>query len=289
MMVLVLTLVICVGVAVFAYIYVKKLSETQESVESNTAAIGTERKNRLGSFKVLVDEVNSANKDMTGSIMKKVDENTKNMTDMSDTLASTEGIFAMDGNDSSVNIFDKPGHSLPNLKVMKRLFATAGMTVEDVDEDGTNVKICGKATAEDSAARCIEFPDSAGDTVLRGIGKTGRIKVDDMLTADKGITTSNVTVPSGGGILSDGDILIQGRGGSEGKMVIGDKKLVSTFSDGVEYTASKFTVSGELRAGKVIVPVSSELGVGQEGQIIVTPAGIMVYQGSLWHEVPFST
>lgn len=282
-------LVLCAGAAFFGYMYVKKLGETDENVKNNSNAITNERKDRMGNFKTLVDEVNRANKKITTGLNSKIGKNTDTLTSLGDRIDSTNGIFtlsASSGDEEPVNIFDKPGHSLPNLNIMKRLIATSGVTVEDVNADGAQVKICGNVA---DASKCIEFPNADGDTVLRGIGSSGKLRVNGVLNVDDGIVTNSITVTNGGGILSDGDIQIQGKGGSRGSILVGDKKLRTVFDEGMTFETSILDVEGTLKASRVIIPTGSAYETGQEGQMIVGPTGIKVFHNSEWREIPYTT
>jgi hypothetical protein len=184
---IVLAFIAIIGVGIYFYMEMKDHKETNNNdFEKVSKTIDDEKKVRLGNIKYVVDQVNETNEEMDTLYTKRFDEIEKSTTGFGKLIKT---------GDSNSDVKDVTDPQSINL--MKRVSVIGGMTIKDLQSTTptsiTQFKACGAGT---NATQCIEFPDSNGNTVLKGItGSNSSVVSKSLFKADAGaIITGDLQV-----------------------------------------------------------------------------------------------
>jgi hypothetical protein len=171
------------GYFVYDYIQYKKtleseLEDTKKNIVATKTDIANEKKTRLGNLKHVVDQVNDTNLDIYNTFTSNAMD-TRTITDsLTDTqskmLNGLNSVIRFSnatvgaGANPSVNIIDLPGSPTVNMELLKQVNVLNGMTFKELSAT-KNVKFCGLASDANTPARCMEFPNADGKTVLTNL------------------------------------------------------------------------------------------------------------------------
>lgn len=190
--ILLLVLIILGFGGYFAYDYMKhkkdledELTITKKNIASNQSSIELETKTRVGNIKYVVDQVNTTNLDIYNTFSSNAVKN-KEITDnlafsQSNLLTGLNSVMRFStatvsgGTAPSIQITDLPGAPTVNMELLKQVNVLNGMTFKELSST-KNVKFCGLANG--ATPRCMEFPNSAGDTVLRNLELDKKLVLD---------------------------------------------------------------------------------------------------------------
>ncbi len=181
----------------------RQKQELADKLNSTNAALQSEKSDRISNVKYVVDQVNEVNDDIYKSVnttlqqdKQKIDALTTAHSDLTTSLnafmaaSPTSTAYASSVNSASIPITEHKEVINPDLRFLKRVSVTKGMTVSDVDYDKSpinDVKICSKV----DPSNCLRIPDAKGNTVLTSVIPGKSI----VLKGNVGINTDNATVP----------------------------------------------------------------------------------------------
>lgn len=220
----VLALIAIVAASIYFYNEMKDHKSTNNSdFEKINKNIEEEEKTRLGNIKYVVNEVNRINKDMDTEYMAEI----KQLKD----IDTGFGKLIMTGSDTSpteIRVTADP----QQINLMKHVSMVGGMSIKDLQGTASTTlpakqfKACGTGTGVDK--KCIEFPNSEGDTYLTGLnGENSSVVSGSLFKANIGAhitgilktdtinnlsTASNLTIENVNGrnvIIKSGDNKIE--------------------------------------------------------------------------------
>jgi hypothetical protein len=197
----VLAFVAIAGVGIYYYIDMKDHKATNSTdFDKVTKKIDEEKNTRLGNIKYVVDQVNTTNEAMDKEYGGKIAALEKADTGF--------GKLIKTGPDGApTEIKDTPNPE--NINLMKHVSMIGGMSIKDLQQIASatlpakTFKACGTGPNK----KCIEFPNSNGDTYLTALNGTGKAVVSgSVFKAKEGLKTdtinnlttgSNLTISTG--------------------------------------------------------------------------------------------
>lgn len=181
----------------------RQKQELADKLNSTNAALQSEKSDRISNVKYVVDQVNEVNDDIYKSVnttlqqdKQKIDALTSAHSDLTTSLnafmaaSPTSTAYASTVNSASIPITEHKEVINPDLRFLKRVSVTKGMTVSDVDYSNSpinDVKICSKV----DPSNCLRIPDAKGNTVLTSVIPGKSI----VLKGNVGINTESASVP----------------------------------------------------------------------------------------------
>lgn len=187
-LVIVILVVLIMVVVYYMYdYYYYKLDVAGEFVKTHQQ-VDTEKGERLGDVKSVVDQVNVAHDGIYDEFQKtKLDINatTSNLSALTMGLNSAMSFRAGDKN---IAIRDIPGATNPDMNLLTHVSSLGGLTIKDLDKSKP-FKICGKENPD----QCIEIPDANGNIYLRNLYGDRAIALDGhtMVNAPLSITDAS--------------------------------------------------------------------------------------------------
>lgn len=152
-----------------------------DKINATNSAIQSEKSDRISNVKYVVDQVNEVNDDIYKSINSSIHEDRQKLTNLTDAhtdlvtsvnqfmaAAPTSTSYASSASSASIPISEHKEVINPDLRFLKRVSVTKGMTISDVDYNTTPVndlKICSKV----DPSNCLRIPDKNGNTVLTSV------------------------------------------------------------------------------------------------------------------------
>lgn len=177
----IIAIILVIAMSIYFYIDMKDHKTTNttefEYVKKN---IEDEEKTRLGNIKYVVEQVNLKNQAIDT-------EYNARFNTLEDNVLGFGKLIKTENGTKSISEVAYP----QSIDLMKRVSVIGGMTIKDLQK-GTSFKACGK---DSNVGACIEFPNSDGDTVLKGItGPTSSVISESHFKALAGatITASNL-------------------------------------------------------------------------------------------------
>lgn len=160
----VLALIAIVGASIYFYIEMKDHKATNNTdFEKVTKNIEEEEKTRLGNIKYVVDQVNDTNKAMDEEYMAEIAK-----------LKEFDTGFGKLIQASGSNItIGEPGGDISKIKLMKDVSVIGSMSIKDLEIAARTTSSTTPSFKACGGAKCIEFPNSTGDTYLVGITGDG--------------------------------------------------------------------------------------------------------------------
>lgn len=249
-------------------------------INSTNVAIQAEKSDRISNVKYVVDQVNEVNDDIYKSINSSIQQDKQNINNLTEShselvtsmnqfmaAAPSSTAYASGVNHASIPITEHKEVIDPDLRFLKRVSMTKGMTVSDVDFDGgplNDVKICSKV----DPANCLRIPDANGNTTLTSVipGKAIVLKGNVAVNRD----TANVPLHVNGDVsISYGKALHFGAEHAS-KWKNGTSKAIQCSWDGGNDVLTFFT-PGSVSA----TPKMSILSNGRVGVNIAKPIALM--------------
>ena len=189
----VLALIAIVGACIYFYIDMKDHKATNNTdFEKINKNIESEQTTRLGNIKYVVDQVNTKNAEMD-----------KEYTDKLDLLGKTDTGFgtliaAENSSGSNIAMKDVTADNASKIKLMKDVSVIGSMSIKDLQSTSSSsrpmktFKACGIGTGVGATEKCIQFPDSSGDTYLTAFDSNNSVVSDSVFKAKSGILTDNI-------------------------------------------------------------------------------------------------
>jgi hypothetical protein len=197
--VLLLFLILAVaGVVTYLGVTFKKdLVNAQDSWKKVDDKVASETNDRLANVTYVVDQVNHVN----GSIYKATMSNQSSIGSLNSSVTDQMGKMAatttglrtdVDVLKNGFNTFlsfsssatpgapsvafgDLPGATSPDVRLIKHVTSTMGLTAKDLSANGNTVNMCGTGP---NSSKCIKFPDANGNTYLTTLEGNGKIVLD---------------------------------------------------------------------------------------------------------------
>lgn len=141
--------------------------------------LDTERKDRLGNVRYVVDSVNTVNTDIFHTFNSNVirqNEKVAASTSMTSNLSvGLDSLFKLNTSGASFIPFSSLPGSVPvtDLQLIKHVTAISGMTMKDLSSNN-QFTMCSSGPNP----RCIQFPDANGNTLLTNIHSDKNIVLD---------------------------------------------------------------------------------------------------------------
>lgn len=170
--------------AVVTYLIIDMNRQKQvlaDKINAAHEAVQSEKSDRMSNVKYIVDQVNETNDDIYKSISNTVQEDKQNIKTLTNShtdlvtsvnqfmaAAPTSTGYASTASSASIPISEYKEVINPDLRFLKRVSVTKGMTVSDVDFNNgpiNDVKICSKV----DPSNCLRIPDAKGNTVLTSV------------------------------------------------------------------------------------------------------------------------
>lgn len=155
--------------------------------DNSAKSLETERKDRLGNVRYVVDSVNTVNTDIFNTFNSNVarqNEQVAAATARTSNLSSgLDSFFKLTGAGGNAITFGSLPGTVPvtDMGLIKHVTAISGMTIKDLSSSNNQFTMCGTGTNP----RCIRFPDSDGNTYITN------------LQSDKGILMDGPTTMTG--------------------------------------------------------------------------------------------
>jgi hypothetical protein len=182
-----------IGLSVYFFIDYNKHKDTNtKDFEEVDKDLVNEKETRLANLKYVVDQVNDTNKTMDDTYTKRfdtVETDLKKNIDNYTKFESGFGSIIQARGSTNVTIPVTQLSTLPatDVQLMKHVSFLGGATIKDLQvADAKAMKICGvKGDATDP--RCIQFPNSDGDTYITNIVKDKSIVLDGPVKTKGGV------------------------------------------------------------------------------------------------------
>ena len=231
--VMLLALLGLIGVLVYVLrdYYVHKESNVSDFSKA-TSDIASERTDRLGNLKYIVDQVNTVNDDIYATLAKSAADSASNVTTLTGAqgrlvsgldsfvrFTSNESVFAGAGGFSplggqqvpgsgafgsgapspSFSIMNLPGTAGASPQLIQHTSFLSGITARDLRAgSAATAQFCAPAATPGGAPRCIQFPNSDGDTYLTPLADGKSILLDGPVQARGQLTFASAESGSGG-------------------------------------------------------------------------------------------
>lgn len=176
----------------FIYDYLDYKNKTSTDINTANSAITSEGKERLGNLAYVVNQVNTVNDDIYGTLSSNIVFTNSNVNIQSKKTDSLVNSFSsiMSFNNlvspNNINIFDLPGSPANiNINLLKRVTATMGLTASNLTP-ANSAEFC-------SSSACIKFPDANGNTFLTPLTKDGKVVLDGSIRVNNDMTFGGAT------------------------------------------------------------------------------------------------
>jgi hypothetical protein len=187
-----------IGFTVYFFIdYYNHKKDNTKSFDTVDTNLKAEKTDRLGNLKYVVDQVNKTNETMDADYLKRFDtieDNVESHINKYNAFESGFGSIIRTRNASSnVTLQVTQLANLPatDVDLIKHVSFLSGATIKDLVADPANpnqrFKVCGAG----STGRCIELPNSEGDTYLTSLDGTKSIVFDAPVKAYNSIDLYN--------------------------------------------------------------------------------------------------
>ena len=179
----------------FVYDYLDYKNKTTSDINTANSAITAEGKERLGNLAYVVNQVNTVNDDIYGTLTSNIvftNSNVDIQTKKTDNLVNSFSkvmTFNTIGSTPSISLFDLPGTpGNINMNLLKHVTATMGLTASNLTP-GAPAEFC-------SATGCVKFPDSSGNTFLGPLTTGGQVVLDGAVRVNNGVTFGGTGAPA---------------------------------------------------------------------------------------------
>lgn len=170
------------GVVVFfIYDYYKHKDNNDKDFKAANTKVDVEKSDRLSNLKFVVDQVNDVNADIYNTMSSNVLGLQSNITAMAETTSNVDAGVAsflqftnnrFSANPAQLKITELPGAVDPDIQLIQHVSALMGITASDLN--ATNAaKFCNQ-----DKSRCIQFPDTNGDTYLTSLNTNNNLVMD---------------------------------------------------------------------------------------------------------------
>lgn len=283
--VMVVLILAIVGFVIYLFIdYNKhKESNTTEFQKVDTE-LKTEKEDRLGNLKYVVDQVNTTNQSMDTEYVKRFDtleDSLEASINKYNAFESGFGSIIRTRNASSnVTLEVNKLSTLPatDIDLIKHVNMISGATIKDLTNDATKpnmrVKFCG--TGADS--RCIQLPNADGDTYITSLNANKSIVFDAPIKAFNSFDLYNNV-----GVGTTAAPTMSLRSGTDNSTHI---DLATDSSLVVKSTLADKTTSELITIGKDTTAIKNRLalekgvvGIGSTGVIRYNENGIVIEPG----------
>lgn len=189
----VLALIAIVGACIYFYVDMKDHKATNNTdFEKINKNIESEQTTRLGNIKYVVDQVNTKNAAIDKEYTDKLDLLGKTDTGFG-TLIAAENLGG-----SNISMKDVTVDNTSKIKLMKDVSVIGSMSIKDLEianrtstSTKASFKACGAGTGSDM--KCIQFPNSEGDTYLTALSTGKNVVSGSVFKANEGILTDTIT------------------------------------------------------------------------------------------------
>lgn len=179
----------------FVYDYLDYKNKTSTDINTANTAITAEGKERLGNLAYVVNQVNTVNDDIYGTLTSNIVFTNSNVSVQSkktdDLINSFSKVMTFNtiGSTPSISLFDLPGTpGNINMNLLKHVTATMGLTASNLTP-GAPAEFC-------SATGCVKFPDSSGNTFLGPLTTGGQVVLDGAVRVNNGVTFGGTGAPA---------------------------------------------------------------------------------------------
>jgi len=204
----VLAILSLIGLSIYFYMDVDKHKvENVKDLNAVKTDITGEKNDRLGNLAYVIDQVNVINKDIKTTYDTANAKITTNVTNLGTRIDGVESGFgsllSIRSGSSNIPLSSLASVSQPNIDLIKNISVLGGMNIKDV-QASKQFKVCG---GTGTAERCIQFPNSEGDTYLTNLF-SGKSLVFDAPSKFNGLTkfSDNVNITSSLGFLEASDV-----------------------------------------------------------------------------------
>jgi|APGre2960657373_1045057.scaffolds.fasta_scaffold13513_2 hypothetical protein len=305
--VMLLALMGLIGVLVYVLrdYYVHKESNASDFSKA-TSDIASERTDRLGNLKYIVDQVNTVNDDIYATLAKSAADSSSNVTTLTGSqgrlvsgldsfvrFTSNESVFVgADGVTTlggqqvpgafgagapspSFSIMNLPGTSGASPQLIQHTSFMSGMTARDLRAgSAATAKFCAPGPTG-FGSRCIQFPNSDGDTYLTTLENGKSIVLDGPVKVTNELTFG-VPGPVGGG----GASMFSSRDNSFGLNVMSTKTSIGPdlFAAGavLEVRGSQYAGDVPLLRVSTATNASEAILVSANGDVSVSSLSLRV-------------
>lgn len=182
----------------FVYDYLDYKNKTSTDINTANSAITAEGKERLGNLAYVVNQVNTVNDDIYGTLTSNIVFTNSNVSVQSqktdklvNSFSSIMSFGTLGSGGSNISLFDLPGSpGNININLLKKVTATMGLTANNLTP-GAPAEFC-------SATGCVKFPDSSGNTFLGPLTNGGQVVLDGAVRVNSNVTFGGVGSPSFG-------------------------------------------------------------------------------------------
>jgi len=199
--IIIMLLVLLVLIGVLVYVlrdYYLHKEENAADLDTTKRSLQTEKTDRLGNLKYVVDQVNTVNEDIYNTFTKSTSQQSSNLstlnTQYSNTLSGLDAFVRFSSNEPvmqstggafsppppSFSILNLPGAPGANAELMRHTSFMGGMTARDLAPGGgrTAARFCAPPSAPGVAPKCLEFPSADGHTYLTPLVDGKGIQLD---------------------------------------------------------------------------------------------------------------
>lgn len=191
-------LIVLIGVLVYVIrdYYLHK-DENAADFEATKRDLTTEKTDRLGNVRYIVDRVNTINEDIYNTFTKTAETTTSNIDALSaaqnKTLLGLDAFVRFTSNEPvlaaasttatapspALNILNLPGAPTANAELIRHTSFLGGMTARDLKpEGGVAARFCAPPATAGAAPKCVEFPSADGNTYLTPLVDGKAIQLD---------------------------------------------------------------------------------------------------------------
>lgn len=168
--VMLIALVALAGVVIyFIQDYLKYKDTSSKDLNDVSDKVETEKSDRLSNVKYVVDQVNTVNTDIYNSFSSSNAATAVSLSNVSasqsNMLLGLDKVVKFSSNSSLFKLTDLPGVVAPNIRLMQDVTMAMNFTAQDLNKSGPMAKFCARGDAN----RCIMFPNSEGDTLIRNL------------------------------------------------------------------------------------------------------------------------
>ena len=163
-----------IATAIILYYFIRDYTKYKTSLNTklskSQSIIDSEKADRVGNLKYVVDQVNTINQEVASVAQDKITKQNK----LAQQLDASQGniiaglnsaVSFTDANNTTIPLVNLPGADHPNMHLLKHVTATMGLTTNDLNVDGT-LKMCSSKDPN----KCISLADKDGNTYLTDIG-----------------------------------------------------------------------------------------------------------------------
>jgi len=256
-----------IGFTIYFFVDYYKHKETNvKDFEKVDTSLKTEKEDRLGNLKYVVDQVNTTNQTMDTEYVKRFDtleDGLEASVNKYNAFESGFGSIIRTRNSASnVNLEITKLSTLPatDIDLIKHVSMLGGVTIKDLNTTSPTMKmkICGAG----SDGRCIQFPNNEGDTYLTSLTPTKSIVFDAPIKAynefslynNVGVGTTSVPtmkIRSGTNNSTHLDIA------PDGSLVVKSINTDNTTTELVSVDKTKMAVKNDLELDKGTVGIGT--------------------------------